>query len=115
MGEYSPGFVDSCAQVRQATQALYKGLQRVPYLVPYPTNGNYILCRTSPNLTGSGITARLFDEFNVLVNDCSGKQGLDSRFFRIASRTTEENEELVRILLAIANERPVPEGVGGRA
>ena len=110
VGEYGTEFVDSCAQVRQATQALYRGLQSVPYLDPYPTHGNYILCRTSPDLTGSGITARLFDEFNVLVNDCSGKRGLDSRFFRIASRTTEENEKLVRILLAIANERPAPEG-----
>ena len=110
IGEYGAEFFDSCLQVREATQALYKGLQNVPNLDPYPTHGNYVLCRTSPDLTGSGITARLFDEFNVLVNDCSGKRGLDSRFFRIASRTTEENQKLVRILLAIANEKPAPEG-----
>jgi histidinol-phosphate/aromatic aminotransferase/cobyric acid decarboxylase-like protein len=109
--EYGAEFIDSCLQVRQATQALYRGLQSIPYLDPYPTHGNYILCRTSPDLTGSDITARLFDEFNVLVNDCSGKRGLDSRFFRIASRTTEANEKLIRTLLAIANERPAPEGV----
>jgi histidinol-phosphate/aromatic aminotransferase/cobyric acid decarboxylase-like protein len=54
--------------------------------------------------------ARLFDEFGVLVNDCSGKRGLDSRFFRIASRTTEENQELVRILGVMASETPAPEG-----
>ena len=107
---YRPQFTDSCEQVRAATQALYRGLQGVPFLKPYPTRGNYVLCRTAPGLTGSGITARLFDEFGVLVNDCSGKRGLDSRFFRIASRTTEENEELVRVLLTIASETPAREG-----
>ena len=111
LGGYGSQFADSCAQVRRATQTLYQGLQSVPFLEPYPTRGNYVLCRTSSNLTGSGITARLFDEFGVLVNDCSGKRGLDSRSFRIASRTTEENEALVRILLAIANETPAPEGM----
>ena len=110
MGWYGSQFADSCTQVRSATQALYRGLQSVPFLEPYPSRGNYILCRTSSDLTGSGITARLYDEFGVLVNDCSGKRGLDSRFFRIASRTTEENEELVRILLAIVSETPAPAG-----
>ena len=113
MGTYASKFADSCAQVRVATQALYEGLQTVHFLDPYPTRGNYVLCRTSPVLTGSGITARLFDDFGVLVNDCSGKHGLDARFFRIASRTTEENEELVRILLAVASETPATERVGG--
>lgn len=110
MSKYQTRFDESCAQVTEATQALYRGLQSVPSVEPYPTHGNYVLCRTSPELTGSEITARLFDEFNVLVNDCSGKNGLDSRFFRIASRTTEENEALVRILLAMESEIPATQG-----
>lgn len=109
MGEYESQFVESCAQVSAATQAFYRGLQTVPWMEPYPTHGNYILCRTSPDLTGTGVTERLFDEFGVLVNDCSGKGGLDSRFFRIASRTTAENEELVRNLLSMASKTPTPE------
>jgi len=109
MGEYESQFAESCAQVSAATQTFYLGLQSVPWMEPYPTHGNYILCRTSPGLTGTGVTERLFDEFGVLVNDCSGKGGLDSRFFRIASRTTAENEELVRTLLSMASETRTPE------
>jgi histidinol-phosphate/aromatic aminotransferase/cobyric acid decarboxylase-like protein len=101
MDEYESRFVDSCAQVSAATQAFVEGLKTVPWLEPYPTHGNYILCRTSPEFTGTGVTEQLFDEFRVLVNDCSGKGGLDSRFFRIASRTAPENEELVRTLLSM--------------
>lgn len=110
LGAYGSRFADSCVQVRRATQALYRGLRGVPFLVPYPTHGNYVLCRSTSDLTGSEITARLFGEFGFLVNDCSGKRGLDSRFFRIASRTTEENEELVRALLALASETTAPAG-----
>ena len=110
MGAYASEFDESCAQVTRATQALYEGLREIPFLEPYPTHGNYVLCRTSAELTGTGITARLFDESNVLVNDCSGKNGLDSRFFRIASRTADENEALVRILQAMASETPVAQG-----
>ena len=110
LGAYASQFADSCTQVRKATQALYRGLRGVPSIAPYPTRGNYVLCRSSSDLTGSEITARLFDEFGVLVNDCSGKQGLDGRFFRIASRTTEENEVLLRALRAIATGTPAPAG-----
>jgi histidinol-phosphate/aromatic aminotransferase/cobyric acid decarboxylase-like protein len=109
IGRYTSQFADSCAQVRAATQALYQGLKSVPFLEPYPTHGNYVLCRTASGLTGSELTARLFEDFGVLVNDCSGKRGLDSRFFRIASRTTEDNAELIRILLAIARESAASE------
>jgi histidinol-phosphate/aromatic aminotransferase/cobyric acid decarboxylase-like protein len=109
MGRYGAKFAESCDQVRWATEALYRGLQSVPFLEPYPSHGNYVLCRTSPDLTGSEITARLFDEAGVLVNDCSGKSGLDDRFFRIASKTTEQNEELVRILQAMAIKSPATE------
>ncbi len=110
MGSYSSQFTDSCAQVRDATQVLYQGLLAIPSLHPYPTHGNYVLCRTTDGATGSQITARLFDDFGVLVNDCSGKRGLDSRFFRIASRTTEENEGLLRIFRSIAREQTAPAG-----
>ena len=106
-GAYGAQFVESCVDVRRATQALYRGLQTVPFLHPYPTHGNYVLCRTTPDLTGSEVTARLLDDFAILINDCSGKQGLDRRFFRIASRTAEENDALVRVFQAMATETPL--------
>ena len=117
---YEAEFAESCVLVTRATQALYEGLQTVSFLHPYPTHGNYVLCRTSPELSGAEVTARLFDEHRVLVNDCSRKQGLDHRFFRIASRTTEENEWLVGVLRTMAagererSARPRPTALVGR-
>jgi threonine-phosphate decarboxylase len=110
MVAYRTQFSDSCVQVRRATQALYQGLRTVPILEPYPTQGNYVLCRTSHGFTGSELTALLFEKHGVLINDCGAKRGLDNQFVRIASRTAEENDGLVRTLHVIANEIPSPEG-----
>ena len=61
--------------------------------------------------TAAMVLIRNPSEFDVLVNDCSGKNGLDARFFRIASKTTEENEQLVGMLQAMAqSDTAMPQG-----
>ena len=103
IGYYQQEFAESCSQVRYATQSLYSGLQSVPYLRPYPTQGNFILAQVLQGMTATELTAHLFKESNILINDCSGKRGLDSRFVRMASRTVEENAQLVQALQSLAD------------
>ena len=90
--------MDSCIEVRDATKLLYAELQSVPYLYPYPSQGNFVLCKILYGFTAAQLTAALYDEFKILVNDCSRKKGLDDRFVRIASRTKEDNIQLVQAL-----------------
>ena len=103
MGSYQQEFAASCVQVRYASQSLFRGLQSVPYLQPYPTQGNFVLCRLAPGHASAELTAHLFDEFKILINDCGGKHGLDGRFVRVASRTTEENAQFVQDLIEAAS------------
>ena len=110
MGPYLGQFQDSCQRVKRATQTLVDGLQTVPYLRAYPTQGNFVLCRVLDGLTAPELTARLYDEFRVLINDCSGKRGLEGPFVRMASRTEEENLELVRTLRMLADAVPTRRG-----
>ena len=98
MPGYQEQFDRSCELVRNATQRLYAGLQGVPYLNPYPTQGNFVLCRILYGFTGSELTEHLFNEYRILVNNCGGKQGLDEYFVRIACRTEEENAGLLNAL-----------------
>ena len=98
MPDYQKQFASSCEMVRKATQRLYQGLQSVPYLRPYPTQGNFVLCRTLSGCTSSELVSRLFDQHRVLVNNCGEKEGLDECFLRIASRTDEENADLLKAL-----------------
>ena len=97
-GEYQEEFAVSCLKVREATQKLYQQLLRVPYLCPFPTQGNFILCWVLYGWTGAELTSALLERCNVLVNNCSGKEGLEDSYIRIASRTEAENSDLVAAL-----------------
>ena len=103
IGLYQQQFADSCIDVRRATQAMFCDLQGIPYLHPYPTQGNFVLCKILYGFTAPQLTACLFEEFNILINDLSSKKGLDDRFVRIASRTEEENVQLVQCLRSLAS------------
>ena len=97
-GEYREDFAISCIRVREATQKLYQQLLGVPYLHPYPTQGNFVLCWILYGMTGAELTSALYDQCNILVNNCSGKEGLEDSYIRIASRTEEDNAALVAAL-----------------
>ena len=102
MPDYQMQFNRSCELVRRATQRLYEGLRSVPYLYAYPTQGNFVLCRTRSGRSSSELVSQLFDQHRVLVNNCGEKEGLDHSFLRIASRTDEENADLLKGLHGMA-------------
>ena len=102
MPHYQKQFTKSCEKVRGATQRLYEGLQNVPYLYAYPTQGNFVLCRTRSGCDSSELVSQLFDRHRVLVNNCGEKEGLDHSYLRIASRTDEENADLLKALHGMA-------------
>jgi histidinol-phosphate/aromatic aminotransferase/cobyric acid decarboxylase-like protein len=101
IGNYQQQFLDSCSSVRIATQVLYNELKSVPYLYPYPSEGNFVLCKILYGFTAAQLTSDLFEKHNMLINDSSGKRGLDARFVRLASRTKEENLELTEALRSL--------------
>ena len=98
MGEYRWEYTESCRRVREATQHLVQSLEEVPYLYPYPTQGNFVLCWILYGFTGQELTDHLFDNCRALVNNCGTKEGLEDEFIRIACRTEEENSSLVGAL-----------------
>ena len=58
-----------------------------------------MLSRILHSFTGESLPANLFNEFGMLINNMSTKRGLESEddnFVRMASKTAEENAELVR-------------------
>jgi histidinol-phosphate/aromatic aminotransferase/cobyric acid decarboxylase-like protein len=103
MGEYQEQFLASCLAVRRATQTLHHELQSVPYLYPYPSEANFVLCKILGSFTASQLTSQLYEQHKIFINNCSHKKGLDDQFVRIASRTTEENIELVRVLRSLSD------------
>ena len=108
MGDYREEYAESCIRVKAATLKLVQGLSEVPYLQPYPTQGNFVLCSILHGFTGQEVTERLFEDSRILVNNCGSKNGLDGDFIRIACRTEEDNNHLVEALKRIA--KPIEVG-----
>ncbi len=102
MPKYQQEFVDSCDAVKRATRVLSAELEAIPYLHSYPTQANFVLCRMLNGLTSAELTRRLFDDHRILINDSSGKAGLDNRYVRIASCSAEQNAGLIKALHDIA-------------
>jgi histidinol-phosphate/aromatic aminotransferase/cobyric acid decarboxylase-like protein len=116
MGDYLEEYAESCRKVREAARNLVQGLSEVPYLSPYPTQGNFVLCEILHGVTGQTVTERLFEDSRMLVNDCGSKNGLDGNFIRIACRTEEDNNHLVEALKRIAKsiEASETDAIGAR-
>ena len=98
MDAYQWEYTESCRRVRKATRNLVSGLQEVPFLYPYPTQGNFVLCSVLNGFTGQELTDRLFEDSRMLVNNCGWKDGLEGDFIRIACRTEEDNDRLIEAL-----------------
>ena len=103
---YQDEYLESCARVREAARVLYSGLESLHYLRPYPSQGNFVLCRLEDGITGEELTERLFNERNILINNCSRKKGLGEGFVRFASRTVEENAELIEAMQELGSAIP---------
>ena len=102
MGDYRSEYDKSCLQVMEATRRLVRGLANVPYLYPYPTQGNFVLCWVLYGFTGEELAARLFEDSRVLVNNCGPKGGLGDNFIRIACRTEDDNTRLVEAFMRLS-------------
>ncbi len=116
MPDYQEQFYRSCELLKSATQQMYSGLQDISYLKPYPTQGNFVLCRILHGFNASELTAHLFNRHRILVNNCGGKEGLDDSFLRLACRTEEENAELLealRDLERFCRKDDLPASIGG--
>ena len=82
-------------KVKEDTAHLYDGLSKIPYLYAYKPTGNYVLIKILNEVSGTELRNELLRD-KIFVRDCSNKIGLSPQFVRVASRTREENNYVVR-------------------
>jgi threonine-phosphate decarboxylase len=82
--------------------SLYRALKEIPQLDVYPTGANFVLFRINPGtangMTAADLQARLLEEHQMYVRDCTNKVGMDEFHVRVASQGREKDEKLVRAL-----------------
>jgi len=100
LGDYRKEFEEACTKVVRATRELHAELSKLKCLYPYPTEANFVFCKLVNNMSSTELATFLFENYGFLIYDCSNKTSLNSQFVRMASRTYEENGELVAAIRA---------------
>ncbi|MGQ4648855.1 threonine-phosphate decarboxylase CobD [Lyngbya aestuarii] len=78
---------------------LSHGLARLPGLQPYPSAANFLLVHSEQ--PSSQLQKKLLKHSQCLIRDCLSFPELGDRYFRVAVRTTAENQRLLESLDAI--------------
>lgn len=100
-GKYENDYVKACRMIRNERNRLYDELQKVDYLRVIPSEANYFLCEVVGGMTSHELTLRLLTKHNILIKDCSTKEGFESanaQYVRIAVRDRIENDLLIKKL-----------------
>lgn len=66
----------------------------------YPGRANYLLFRMPEVWEGANFWEELIVRHHIVVRNCENYQGLDSRFFRAAVRTPDDNARFIAALAA---------------
>ncbi|MFA8341609.1 MAG: histidinol-phosphate transaminase [Rhodothermaceae bacterium] len=100
---YKQEFINSCNKVKNDRDQFYNNLCKIPGMTVFKPDANYIFCRLPDSaLSGPETTKRLFIEHNIYIKHSQGKSQPDAdRYLRIASRTDEENNKLIRALVKV--------------
>lgn len=83
----------------RARSQLWQGLAELPGLRPYPGAANFLLVHTEK--PGSELQARLLRDHQILIRDCLSFPELGEQAFRVAVRTPDQNQRLLRGLAEI--------------
>ncbi len=112
VGEHLYDDADYVARTReivaQEREFLMRELAGIPGLHPFPSLANFLLTRLdTQTITSAGIKHQLLHH-RILIRDASNFRGLDSRFFRVAVKSREDNVKLIEALRQVVT--PAPAG-----
>ena len=83
-----------CITESERVQNIIAGINGIKV---YPSDMHYFLCRLDKG-QASELKQFLIDRYEILIRDASNFRGLDERYFRIATQSPEENQELIKAL-----------------
>ncbi len=95
--KYADDYQEALVKTREVRSRFYAQLRSCPFLRPFPSHSNYILCEVLTPHTASALAYRLLEN-DFLIKDVTGKKGITGEYVRIAIRTREENDRLIEIL-----------------
>lgn len=102
-GKYEKDYARSCEKFREERRLFESELDDISYLRVIPSQANYFLCEVTDKFTSYELTLKLLTEFNILIKDCSSKNGFpkDKQYIRIAIRNREDNKRMIKALKSL--------------
>ncbi|WP_124977473.1 threonine-phosphate decarboxylase CobD [Aphanothece sacrum] len=83
----------------EARQQLWVGLATFSQLYPFSSSANFLLVETQQS--SSQLQTLLLKQSHILIRDCLSFPELGDRYFRVAVRTQQENQQLLEGLTMI--------------
>jgi len=83
--------------IRRERRRLFESLSRFPSFKVYPSSANYLLVEIKEGMTSCELRDRLLPH-RIMIRDCASFMGLTGQFFRIAVRSSTDNNQLLECL-----------------
>ena len=97
-GLYASQYEAACDEICLQRRKMMERLSQFPFLKPYPSQANYIMCAVE-GMSSKDLANRLLKNNDLLIKDLSSKNGFDGRsFIRIAVRDEADNAALYAAL-----------------
>jgi histidinol-phosphate/aromatic aminotransferase/cobyric acid decarboxylase-like protein len=95
--KYENDYKVACQQFIEEREWFYQRLNKISYLRIIPSQANYFLCEVKPPFTAKSLAHKLLVNSDILIKDCSTKEGFNGReFVRIAIKNRYENETIIQ-------------------
>ena len=106
LSKYEMDYKRACEKFIAEREDFKRELKEISFLRVMPSQANYFLCEILPSVNASQLVLTMLRQYNILVRDCSDKQGFDGKqYIRIAIRSHEDNVRFVQALKELEVER----------
>ena len=95
---YTKEYKKSCELIAKERTRFIKKLQEIPYIKPYHSQANYIMCKLEGK-DSTDLANYLIKNHSILIKDLKNKKGFEKvNFIRLAVKSKEDNDELIEAL-----------------
>ncbi|MFC1739411.1 aminotransferase class I/II-fold pyridoxal phosphate-dependent enzyme [Planctomycetota bacterium] len=99
---YQKEYEQSIKQIISDREEFIAQLKDINMLKVIDGKANFLFCKIiTKNINSTKLRNRLFEDYNILIKDCSNKTSLSDNFVRISVRKPQENNMLVNALKEI--------------
>ena len=104
--KYEKDYKRACEKFIVEREDFEQQLRSISFLRVMPSQANYFLCEILPPKNVNQLVLTMLIKYNILVRDCSGKQGFDGKqYMRIAVRNHEDNAKFIAAFRELDTEK----------